>query len=534
MKTLIDSIPDGTLISIFILFQVGGCNLGHTLSTQCPLDILLSLIQVLDFRQEADSGISSFFDELALCAIAAIVDGGQSNSQYTNRFALTLLLKNHFFNGRPPRALTRPRVDTCSILFAHAKHIIITSPEQANVLDDDTGNLPLHLACQIRNSYGSRLHYRDVIASLMEAYPEGVKIANRDGQLPLHLMINTGKSWDGGICELVRAYPELATIPTPDGFLPLHLMIKARYSWYYGGIHELVKVYPEGVTIPTPDDGLLPLHLMIKAGWTWHDGIHELVKLYPEGLTIPTHDDGMLPLHLLIKTGNEICGLLEAYPDVARIPTRDGLLPFHKVRNAGISASLRGTWAITYRYLEGVSIPIPDGLLPLHLAIKVGRTWHYGICDLVKAYPIGVTIPTPDPEGFLPLHLAIKAGWTWEEIDRLVEAYPKGVTIPTPDGQLPLHLAIKAGWTWHNGIYQLMEAYPQGATIRTHDGLLPLHLMINAGWTWRDGIRELIIRYPLTIFHLNLPPESVPALLSRLDSETMYRVLQNEPFCTQR
>jgi hypothetical protein len=152
----------------------------------------------------------------------------------------------------------------------------------------------------------------------------------------------------------------------------------------------------------------------------------------------------------------------------------------------------------------------------------------------VKAYPIGVTVPTPDPEGLLPLHLAIKTGWTWEEIDRPVEAYPKGVTIPTPDGQLPLHLAIKARWTWYDGIYQLMEAYPQGATIRTHDGLLPLHLMINAGWTWRDGIRELIIRYPLTIFHLNLPPESVPALLSRLDSKTMYRVLQNEPFCTQR
>ena len=75
----------------------------------------------------------------------------------------------------------------------------------------------------------------------------------------------------------------------------------------------------------------------------------------------------------------------------------------------------------------------------------------------------------------------------------------------------------------------LVEAYPEGVMIPTPDGLLPLQLMINAGATSKDGIFELIRVHPVAVVHLNLPTGSFCSLLSRLDPDTMYRLLQDAP-----
>jgi hypothetical protein len=364
VQTLIDSIPDGTLISVVKPSDWALWQLTTAISCKCPLDMLIGLIKVLDFKK---APLAFYFDESALDAIDAIVEA-QPNSQYTNWFGLGLLLKRYFFAKRvPPPVITRPWTFTYAILLAHTRHASLGAPEQASVVDE-TGKLPLHWACQIRIAPGSSLlHYRDVIVSLLKAYPEGVKIANPDGLFPLHLMINTGKTWDEGISELVRAFPEVAKIPTRDGLLPLHLMINAGKDWL-DGVREIVGAYPEAVKIPTPN-GLLPLHLATNAWMTWRS----LVEAYPEGVKIAT-PDGLLPLHLMINTGTTwrggICELVRAYP-------------------------------------EGVEIPTPDGLLPLHLMIIAGTDWHEGIDALVEVYPEGVKIPTPD--GLLPLHLMINA-----------------------------------------------------------------------------------------------------------------------------
>lgn len=79
-------------------------------------------------------------------------------------------------------------------------------PEQIH-LSDHEGNLPIHLAAANRVIGGQTL--RPVIEVLLKQYPTSVCALNAEGRFPLHLALESGKRWDGGVSAILKVAPEL-------------------------------------------------------------------------------------------------------------------------------------------------------------------------------------------------------------------------------------------------------------------------------------------------------------------------------------
>ena len=72
--------------------------------------------------------------------------------------------------------------------------LIVGFPELLS-LTDTNGNLPIHLAAQRTFQKDDRQAYVDVITELCKWYPDGAKMENQNGKLPLALMIEAHQPW---------------------------------------------------------------------------------------------------------------------------------------------------------------------------------------------------------------------------------------------------------------------------------------------------------------------------------------------------
>mmetsp|Transcript_24045 Transcript_24045/g.55794 ORF Transcript_24045/g.55794 Transcript_24045/m.55794 type:complete len:333 (-) Transcript_24045:465-1463(-) len=80
---------------------------------------------------------------------------------------------------------------------------------------DGAGLLPLHLAARFHAS-------EDVVALLIERYPDGAKAPNQDGALPLHWAV-AYLAPNAVVAMLLEQHPNGAKLRDAFGFLPLHL-----------------------------------------------------------------------------------------------------------------------------------------------------------------------------------------------------------------------------------------------------------------------------------------------------------------------
>jgi len=82
---------------------------------------------------------------------------------------------------------------------------------------DKNGNLPLHLVAA-----SWRFSDKFVFDKLISLHPRGAHTLNKKGELPLHIALKEGKSWYDGVQYLVHATPRLAlgTRDIESGLLP--------------------------------------------------------------------------------------------------------------------------------------------------------------------------------------------------------------------------------------------------------------------------------------------------------------------------
>ncbi|OWZ22315.1 hypothetical protein PHMEG_0003007 [Phytophthora megakarya] len=80
----------------------------------------------------------------------------------------------------------------------------------------DHGMLPIHWVCTVRRVPLS------LVAKLLQAYPDGVRVKNAGELLPLHIAIRAGVQVSC-LRKLVRAYPDAVSERTPDGVSALEL-----------------------------------------------------------------------------------------------------------------------------------------------------------------------------------------------------------------------------------------------------------------------------------------------------------------------
>jgi ankyrin repeat protein len=101
-------------------------------------------------------------------------------------------------------------------------------PRELSVRDRN-GDLPLHVACAIPR-FGNRTcdHEKSIIQHLLGMYPRAALAVNAQGQLPFHLALRAGISWNEGLSDLFERYPEVIGVYDPvSGLYPFMLAAAA-------------------------------------------------------------------------------------------------------------------------------------------------------------------------------------------------------------------------------------------------------------------------------------------------------------------
>ena len=125
------------------------------------------------------------------------------------------------------------------------KLLLRTPGENATKLKDRDYKVPLHIAAEMGASNA-------ILELLTDAYPDGCYRQTRDGDLPVHLLVRSGKATTTSIEMLIRPIMDSETICSIGGSkglqLPLH--IAAEYNCSYGVLERLLTAYGAAASIP--------------------------------------------------------------------------------------------------------------------------------------------------------------------------------------------------------------------------------------------------------------------------------------------
>lgn len=130
------------------------------------------------------------------------------------------------------------------------KSLLTTPGENAARLKDSEDRLPLHIAAE-RGAEAA------ILALLIEANTDGCYRQNKDGDLPVHLLIRSGNANSTTVEMLLAPIVDSETICSIQGSkgleLPLH--IAAEYNCSYKVIERLLLSYGEAASIPRKRSG---------------------------------------------------------------------------------------------------------------------------------------------------------------------------------------------------------------------------------------------------------------------------------------
>jgi hypothetical protein len=117
-------------------------------------------------------------------------------------------------------------------------------------------------------------------------------VKNARRQLPLHLVLQSGKNWDEGVSSIYGAYPEALNIPDSVGRCLLHVAASSLTcpGWV---IHKILQLCPEAAK-EKDRLGRLPLHHAVDDRETWSPGAESIYVAYPEAAFTPDFN-GNLP-----------------------------------------------------------------------------------------------------------------------------------------------------------------------------------------------------------------------------------------------
>jgi hypothetical protein len=194
---------------------------------------------------------------------------------------------------------------------------------------DDDGNLPLHISLIMTHGEGwtSFSQRCEVVKCLVEKYPEGVHLRNKEKQLPIHLAEASSEIVDSCwaltvLTTLAKSWPKSLKEPDSNGRTPFQFFAKfCKTSLQFS---EILELCPEAAKVKNKVGGQLPMH--VAATYDNAAGIKALSEAWPESLR-ERDWDGNLPFHLL--RGNRGCceKVIALYPEGLRIRNKRGLLP---------------------------------------------------------------------------------------------------------------------------------------------------------------------------------------------------------------
>merc|ERR1712050_685133 len=107
-----------------------------------------------------------------------------------------------------------------------------------------------------------------------------------------------------GMQQIVQKFPRGASLEDANGCLPLHLAIESGKSWE-GGVQIIHNAYQRAIEIREYDNGrMLPVHCALACPHTSLDLIKKIWDLYPQAAR---ELDGYArtALHLAVESGKD-------------------------------------------------------------------------------------------------------------------------------------------------------------------------------------------------------------------------------------
>ena len=218
---------------------------------------------------------------------------------------------------------------TTDILYTILDTIKKPLTQLASSCYDDNGNLPLH-TCVIGSSTIA------ILKEILFAYPDAVKIPNKEGKLPLHLAAcNTDIE---KLTTIFSAFPHAISIPDRNGWIPL---MHAAYTCKSIEIIEFLHVnFPDSMKRPH-QSGRLPLHYAAVTCFS-SKVMKYIIDAYPTAASC-FDVNRRLPLHNCIARCEYMTPsrlrclrlLLEAYPLGASMAGKDDRTPLDLARRDG-------------------------------------------------------------------------------------------------------------------------------------------------------------------------------------------------------
>jgi len=231
------------------------------------------------------------------------------------------------------------------------------------------------------------------------------------------------------------------------------------------------------------------------------DVVRALLAANGEAASHPERLFGWRPLHIACMQtppcSDAIAALVDASPESAATPDRDGDLPLHLAAGAGADA--KSISVLLGAYPAGASEADSFGDLPLHLACRGGEGAGAAARVLLEARPEAASWINSD--GRTALHVACAAersdsgGADAGVVVALLAAHPKAamhqaVTIEEEGGggggPLPLHLAIRQGAT-PPVLDALLAVYPMAVHVKDDLGMNPGKILIEGATAHADG-----------------------------------------------
>jgi ankyrin repeat protein len=379
---------------------------------------------------------------------------------------------------------------------------------------DSRGHTPLHLCCQC--GVGSQ-----ILALIVAAWPDAILAESRASRTPLDdLLSYVGDDeeeveypWDlvEAFSILLDARPSAIDRVNRLGQTLLHRALM------HGTEQVMIQSIPELLLDRKPELAhtvdhrlVTPLHEACKRDDSVHI-VQDLVARSSQEQLMARDERGRSVLHYAIHWGvpvDVVKVLLAACHDLVRVEDSDGKTPIdYFVSFYQLDTCWRTTDDVDDEVIQCFFVDssyrnvTQSGMQPLHSALYTQRCPLSIIGYLARHRPDQVG--QVDGTGNLPLHLAAQ-----------LELQPEKA-----------HLSNYA-----DVIRSLLQPFPEGARATNPDGILPLHLMIRAGRSWKSGIQLLVHTHPAAICDLNLKSCALSTLLSRLDHDSMYRLLREAPF----
>jgi len=205
-------------------------------------------------------------------------------------------------------------------------NLVFTHPSTATIADKD-GKLPLHIIAMVAETWDASIQTlydmfpvalrrrttlktkarcpihlmssnpdarSSLVEAIVEKHPMGAGLVDGKGMLPLHVMCESGKTWDGGMEYVYNAYSKAISIAedTRRGWFPLHFIVTSS-GVSMGLIRKILDLYPQAAK-EVDGNGKTPLHLIVESGKNWE--CVEAIFLANPGAIIIEDLQGQVPL----------------------------------------------------------------------------------------------------------------------------------------------------------------------------------------------------------------------------------------------